>query len=170
MNLDEQTRTLELCAAASTRAKLARVAAQQAQAAYIAAARRAIAAGCSVQAVATAAEVSRTGLWLALNPDKRAQQKKRDKARERAAQSDHKGEDTTMSTISNGSRADRLALADRQPDADACSATLAAPFHGRTATELRRLYVEEFGGRSVPLLAGEELVQAVRDTWNARHP
>lgn len=71
-------------------------------------------------------------------------------------------------TIGNGSQTDRIELAHRQPDADACNAALAAPFHGRNATELRRLYVRTYGTLDA-ILTGEELVQAVRDTYNASH-
>ena len=73
-----------------------------------------------------------------------------------------------MNKISNGSQSDRIALAHRQPNADAANASLAAPFHGRTATELRRLYVREFGGRT-EFLIGVDLVQAVKDVWNEAH-
>ena len=60
----------------------------------------------------------------------------------------------------------RLDLAHRQPNADAANAVLAQPFHGRNATEMRRMYIRKYGdGRQVANF-GEDLVQAVRDTFN----
>lgn len=67
-----------------------------------------------------------------------------------------------------GTQTARIELAHNQPNADACNAALAAPFHGRTATELRRLYVRTYGTLA-DVLMGEALVQAVRDTYNAAH-
>lgn len=71
-------------------------------------------------------------------------------------------------TISNGSQTDRIEFAHNQPNADACNAALAMPFHGRSATELRRLYVRTYGTLR-QVLIGEALVQAVRDTYNKAH-
>jgi len=65
---------------------------------------------------------------------------------------------------------ERIQRADRQPNADAANATLAAPFHGRNATELRRLYVHEYSNRNVSVATGEQLAAAVREVFNSRHP
>jgi|KBSSwiStaDraftv2_1062776.scaffolds.fasta_scaffold112659_2 hypothetical protein len=70
-----------------------------------------------------------------------------------------------MTRVSTGTVAERFALADRAPNADAAYATLGAPFQGRTATELRRIYA----GHRAARFDGEELAQAVRAAWNARH-
>ena len=70
--------------------------------------------------------------------------------------------------MSTSKQTARIEFAHSQPNADACNAALAAPFHGRNATELRRLYVRTFGSLT-QVMVGEELVQAVRDTYNAAH-
>lgn len=72
-----------------------------------------------------------------------------------------------MNTI--GKQAIRLELAHSQHNADACNAALAAPFHGRTATELRLLYLTRYGTRPRTILRGEDLVQAVKDIYNRTH-
>jgi predicted SnoaL-like aldol condensation-catalyzing enzyme len=64
----------------------------------------------------------------------------------------------------------RIERADRQPNADAANATLAAPFHGRNVAELRRLYVHEYSNRNVSVATGERLVAAFREVFNSRHP